>query len=134
MQSTWERVKNKGLAGQLRAQSTVQSRDEGPTEASIFHSFLSSLVTQYKTFTFYIVNKLQKLWEGKGKNKKKKTRQTPSRQQRQRARESERESHLHKTKCFCNCVGYMVVRHINKTSDFSIFLLLWYKYDIDVLE
>ena len=58
MQSTWERVKKKESTVQLGAQNTVQLRDEGSMEASIFHSFLSSLVTQYKTFTFYIVNKL----------------------------------------------------------------------------
>ena len=58
MQSTWERVKNKESTVQLGAQNTVQLGDEGFMEASIFHSFLSSLVTQYKTFTFYIVNKL----------------------------------------------------------------------------
>ena len=65
MQSTRERVKNKGSAGQLGAQSNTQSRNEGPTGGSIFHSFLSSLVTQYKTITFYIANKLQQQWEGK---------------------------------------------------------------------
>ena len=59
MQSTWEKVKNKESTVQLGAQNTVQLGDEGSMEASIFHSFLSSLVTQYKTFTFYIVNKLQ---------------------------------------------------------------------------
>ena len=60
MQSTWKRVKkNKGLVDQLGAQSIAQSGNEGPTEVSIFHSFLSSLVTQYITFTFYILNKLQ---------------------------------------------------------------------------
>ena len=58
MQNTWERVKNKESTVQLGAQNTVQLGDEGSMEASIFHSFLSSLVTQYKTFTFYIVNKL----------------------------------------------------------------------------
>ena len=73
MQSTWEIVKNKGLVGQLGAQSTIQLRDEGLMEASIFHSFLSSLVTQYKTFTFYIVNtKLQQYQEKEITEKKKK--------------------------------------------------------------
>ena len=65
MQNTWERVKNKESTVQLGAQNTVQLGDEGSMEASIFHSFLSSLVTQYKTITFYIVNKLQQQWEGK---------------------------------------------------------------------
>ena len=58
MQNTWERVKNKESTVQLGAQNTVQLGDERSMEALIFHSFLSSLVTQYKTFTFYIVNKL----------------------------------------------------------------------------
>ena len=35
MQSTRERVKNKGSTGQLGAQSTTQSRDERPTEVKI---------------------------------------------------------------------------------------------------
>ena len=58
MQNTWERVKNKESTVQLGAQNTVQLGDERSMEALIFHSFLSSLVTQYKNFTFYIVNKL----------------------------------------------------------------------------
>ena len=58
MQSTWKRVKNKESIVQLGAQNTIQLGDEGSTEVSNFHSFLSSLVTQYRTFTFYIVNKL----------------------------------------------------------------------------
>ena len=58
MQNTWERVKNKESTVQLGAQNIVQLGDEGSMEALIFHSFLSSLVTQYKNFTFYIVNKL----------------------------------------------------------------------------
>ena len=39
-------------------------------------------------------------------------------------RESERESHLCEAKCFCNSVGDLVVWHINKIFDLSIFLLL----------
>ena len=42
-------------------------------------------------------------------------------------RESERESHLCEAKCFYNSVRDLVVWHINKTSDFSIIPLLWYK-------
>ena len=54
MQSTQKRVKKKG--GQLvnqghRALHSQGMRGHG-TKASIFHSFLSSLVTQYRTYTF----------------------------------------------------------------------------------
>ena len=69
MQSTWERVKNKESTVQLGAQNTVQLRDEGSMEASIFHSFLSSLVTQYKTFTLILYCKQTiVVVEGRGKN------------------------------------------------------------------
>ena len=93
MQSIWERVKNKGSVGW---QCTIQPGDERPTEVSIFHS-LSSSVTQYITFTFYIVNKLHQQWKGKWKKKKKANAKLL------------RESHLYKAKCFCNCVGDLVV-------------------------
>ena len=58
----------------------------------------------------------------KKKNKKKKKVDTKSPTETERARE--RKNHLCETKCFCNCVGDLVVWHINKAFDFSIFLLL----------
>ena len=48
-------------------------------------------------------------------------------------RERERERDLCEAKCFCNCVGDLVVQLISKTFVFSIFLVLWYKYALDVL-
>ena len=103
-------------------------------KASIFHSFLSSLVIQYKIFTFKqstAAVRGRKRKELKRKKKKiDKEEEEEEEGKRQvtngdRKGERERESHLCEAKCFCNCVGDLVVWHINKIFDFSIFLLLY---------
>ena len=107
--------------GQLGAQSTTQSGDEGLTKVSIFHSFLSSLVTNYKTFTFYSGRERKEL---KRKEEEEEEEEEGKCQVANGDKDSERERHLCETKCFCNCMGDLVVWLINKTFDFSIFLLL----------
>ena len=105
-------------------------------KASIFHSFLSSLVIQYKIFTFKqstAAVRGRKRKELKRKKKKKIDKEEEEEEEEgkrqvtngDRKSERERESHLCEAKCFCNCVGDLVVRHINKIFDFSIFLLLY---------
>ena len=91
-------------------------------EASIFYSFLSSLVTQYQTFSFKQTTAA--VGERKRKELKRKKKKKGKRQVANGDRESERESHLCEAKCFCNSVGDLVVWHINKIFDLSIFLLL----------
>ena len=67
----------------------------------------------------------------KGRKKKKRRRRRRRRRKKvdtklptETERARERKNHLCETKCFCNCVGDLVVWHINKVFDFSIFLLL----------
>ena len=87
----------------------------------VFHSFLSSLVTQ----NFYFLYCKHKTVAAMGKgielkgHKKKKANANVDRER--VAYEST------KSKMFRNCVGNLVVWRINKTSDLSIFLLSWYK-------
>ena len=47
--------------------------------------------------------------------------------ERERERERERESPLCEAKCFCNCVGDLVVWHINKVFDIFNFSTVVYK-------
>ena len=72
--------------------------------------------------------------ELKRKKKKKENANVKANTERERERERERESRLYEAKCFYNSVRDLVVWHINKTSDFSIIPLLWYKLSLDVLE
>ena len=75
-------------------------------EASIFHSFLSSLVTQYQTFSFKQTTAV--VGERKRKEKKKEEEEEEEEGKCQVTngdRESERESHLCEAKRFCNSVG-----------------------------
>ena len=98
MQSTWKIVKNKGLA---RGIEHYTIRGWGLTKASIFHSFLSSLVTNYKTFTFYSGRERKEL-----KRKKEEEEEEEGKCQVANGdKDSERERHLCETKCFCNCMG-----------------------------
>ena len=87
----------------------------------VFHSFLSSLVTQNFYFLYCkhkTVAAVGKEIELKGHKKK----NANANVDRERvANESS------KSKMFCNCMGNLMVRRINKASDLSIFLLLWYK-------
>ena len=76
-------------------------------EASIFHSFLSSLVTQYQTFSFKQTTAV--VGERKRKEKKKEEEEEEEEEGKCQVtngdRESERESHLCEAKRFCNSVG-----------------------------
>ena len=112
MHCTWERVKKKGSVGQLGAQTTAQSRDEGPM-AQKLKSFTLSCLVQSHSIELSLLSKPQQQW-------KKANTKLPTETKRVR----ERESHLCEAKCFCNCVGDLVVWHINKFFDFSILLLL----------
>ena len=87
----------------------------------VFHYFLSSLVTQNFYF-LYCKHKIVAVGKGKelkGQKKKKANADV----------DKERQSlvRAQKAKCSTKCVGDLVVRRINKTSDLSIFLLLWHK-------
>ena len=141
MQNTWVIVKNKGSTSQLRAQSTAQSRDEGPWHRS-FHISLFLIQFSHIVQNFYFITnysnsgreekertkkkkekrKKERIEQKKEKRKKKKKKKANTKSPRERERE--RESHLCEAKYLCNCVGDLVVWHINKVFDFSIFLLL----------
>ena len=80
-------------------------------KASIFHSFLSSLVKQYITFTFKQSTTAVRGRKRKelGKKKDEEEEEEGKCQVANGDRESERESHLCEAKCFCNSVGDLVV-------------------------
>ena len=123
MHCTWERVKKKGSVGQLGAQTTAQSRDEGPM-AQKLKSFTLSCLVQSHSIELSLLSKPQQQWKAGKKKKKKKRKKANTKLPMETKRVRERESLLCEAKCFCNCVGDLVVWHINKFFDFSILLLL----------
>ena len=90
--------------------------NERPTETSNLF-FTLSLYCKYKTTVAMGKERIEK------KEKKKKKANTNVERERERERERVTyESTM--SKMFCNCVGNLVVRRINKSSNLSIFLLL----------